>query len=85
MENVKNAKPITTKAVDIPRPVCPILSLMPGAGLHRCELDNCAWYNPCDNDCIVWAFANETADAIDNLTEAVQHVDKTIDFLPTVL
>lgn len=85
MENLKNTEAITTKAVEIPRPVCPILSLMPGAGLHRCELDNCAWYNPCDNDCIVWAFANETADAIDNLTEAVQHVDKTIDFLPTVL
>ena len=85
MENLKNTEAVNPVAVDIPSPVCPILSLMPGAGLHRCELDNCAWYNPCDNDCIVWAIATVTADSIDCLTEAVQHVDKTIDFLPTVL
>lgn len=38
MENFKNAEAVTKQAVYVPRPVCPILSLMPGAGLHRCEL-----------------------------------------------
>ena len=81
MENLKNTEAVSLEAVDIPRPVCPILSLMPGAGLHRCELDNCAWYNPCDNDCIVWAIANETADSIDNLTKAVESLDGTLEIM----
>lgn len=79
MENVKNAKPITTKAVDIPRPVCPILSLMPGAGLRPCI----------GKDCAMWGFDScglihddsdpyDIVEAVNDLTEAVEAVQKSI-------
>lgn len=74
MENLNNSEAVNLEAVDMPRPVCPILSLMPGAGLHHCELDNCAWYNCCNNECIVWTLASYVSDGLNGVSNELCHL-----------
>ena len=81
MENLKNTETVNLEAVDIPRPICPIMSI---------DADD---YTPCVGErCQLWKYQRcglfhespdlyDIVEAVNDLTDAVEHMDKTIDRL----
>lgn len=82
MENLNNKEAVNLEAVDIPSPICPIMSI--GAGD----------YTPCVGErCQLWKYQRcglfheapdlyDIVEAVNDLTDAVEHMDKTIDSFP---